>query len=144
MRRCLVSMKTIVAVVVFLIAVPTFAAGTKIYASYETTRQALIKTSVAEVQAGAKQIAIAARAEKQVAIAAKADALAKVADLAAARNAFAALSDEMINFRASDKGDRPIVVYCPMEKKSWLQPKGEVGNPYLSAGMRKCGEIKQQ
>jgi|UPI000472E3B0 Protein of unknown function (DUF3347). len=138
------SIKQLFVVVALLTAVPTFAAGTKIYTSYETTRQALIKTSVADVQAGAKQVAVAARVEKQVAIAAKADALAEVADLAAARNAFAALSDEMIKFRASDKGDRPIVVYCPMEKKSWLQPKGEVGNPYLSAGMRKCGEIKQQ
>lgn len=138
------SIKSLLAVSVLLVAVPTFAVGSNVYASYETTRLALIKTSVAEVKAGAKQVAIAARSAKQVGIAAKADALAKAADMTEARNAFASLSDEMVRFRASDKGDRPVVAYCSMEKKSWLQSKGEISNPYVGAGMRKCGEIKQK
>lgn len=136
-----VKIKTFLAVALLTAAVPVFAAS-KIYAPYETTRQALIRTSIPEVQAGAKQVAAAARTEKQASVAAKADALAKAPDLTAARNAFAALSDETIKVRTADKGDRPIVAYCSMEKKSWLQPNGEISNPYVGAGMRKCGDVK--
>lgn len=135
--------KTFLAVAILTMAVPVFASS-KIYAPYETTRQALIKTAIPEVQAGAKQVAATARVEKQATVAAKADALAKAPDLAAARIAFAALSDEVIKLRAGDKGDRPIVAYCSMAKKSWLQPKGEISNPYYDASMRKCGEVKQR
>jgi hypothetical protein len=31
-----------------------------------------------------------------------------------------------------------------MAKQSWLQPKGEISNPYFDASMRSCGEIKEQ
>lgn len=136
-------LKTFLAVGLLAAAVPMFAAS-KIYAPYETTRQALIKTAIPEIQAGAKQVAATARAEKQANVAAKADALAKASDLASARAAFASLSDEMIKVRTADKGERPMVAYCSMEKKSWLQPKGEISNPYTGAGMRKCGEVKAQ
>ena len=33
----------------------------------------------------------------------------------------------------------PAGAYCPMHKRSWLQPDGEIGNPY--GGMPRCGEI---
>ena len=119
--------------------------ATKIFASYEAARLSLIKASLPEVQASARQLAAVARAEKQPAIAAKADALAAAKDIAAARNAFAALSDEVIKFRAAAAGaDRPAVAYCSMEKKSWLQPKGEITNPYVGASMRACGEFRDR
>jgi hypothetical protein len=54
------------------------------------------------------------------------------------------VSDEVIKYRESRCCKRPIVVYCSMEKKSWLQPEGQISNPYVDASMRKCGEIKQQ
>jgi len=117
---------------------------TNIYSSYESARQALIRTSLPEVQASARQLAAAARAEKQPAIAAKAGALASAKDIAAARSAFAALSDEVIKVRARTPGDRLAVAYCSMEKKSWLQPKGEIANPYVSASMRACGEFRDK
>jgi hypothetical protein len=31
-----------------------------------------------------------------------------------------------------------------MARHSWLQPKGEISNPYLDASMRTCGEVKEQ
>ena len=96
------------------------------------------------MQSSAKQLAATARAEKQSAVAAKADALATAKDMAAARAAFAALSDEMIKFRASAGGDRPAVAYCSMEKKSWLQPKGTITTPYVAASMRACGELREK
>ena len=129
-------------VVLALIAMPLMAAQTKIYSAYESTRQALLNGSVPQIQLTAKQLALAARAGKQETIAAKADAVSAARDLATAKSAFAALSDEVIRLRAADSGDRPVVVYCSMEKKSWLQPKGAINNPYVAASMRSCGEIR--
>jgi hypothetical protein len=130
--------------VIALLSVPLFAGQTKIYPAYETARQALLNASMPQIQVSAKQLAFVARTEKQEAIAAKADALSAAKDVASARSAFAALSDEVIRFRASGAGDRPIVVYCSMEKKSWLQPKGAIANPYVAPTMRTCGEVRAQ
>ncbi len=33
------------------------------------------------------------------------------------------------------------VVFCPMAKKAWIQPEGEIGNPYLGQEMPTCGEV---
>ncbi len=121
------------------VAAPLFANGTKIYSSYETVRRALLENSVADVQKSSKTLASAARSEKQEPIAVQAEALAKAADIAAARRVFAALSNEVIKFRAAG---RPSVAYCSMEKKSWLQPAGTpISNPYLDGSMRACGQF---
>lgn len=136
--------RTIMVLTVLLAAVPLFAGTTSIYARYEAARQALLRASVAEVARAGTELAVAARAEKQDAIAAGADALAVTKDLAAARIAFAQLSDAVIKFRWSGCCERPVVVYCSMEKKSWLQPKGEIGNPYVAESMRRCGEVRAE
>jgi hypothetical protein len=49
-----------------------------------------------------------------------------------------------VKLRASTPGDRPAVAYCSMEKKSWLQPRGEITNPYVAAPMRACGEFRDK
>jgi len=136
--------RAVVAASLMSAAFPLVAAQTKIYGAYENARQALLGASVSGVTKAAAALATAARAEKQTAIADRAAALAQARDLGAARSAFAALSDEMIKFRAGRSGERPVVVYCSMEKKSWLQPKGAIGNPYLAPSMRGCGEITAQ
>jgi hypothetical protein len=69
--------------------------------------------------------------------------VAASSDLAKARTSFGALSDEMIKMRSSTKGARPAVYACSMLKKSWLQPKGQVGNPY-DPSMAMCGELKAE
>jgi len=132
-------------VVVALIAPSALAAGSdRIFTSYEEGRQALIKGSIPEIQKTAKQIAVAADAAGQPSIKQKATALGSAADLNAARQAFAALSDEVIKYRETRGGAKPVVAYCSMEKKSWLQPEGKIGNPYVGDSMRSCGEIKQK
>ena len=124
------------------VAVPLFANETKIYSSYETVRQALLKGSVADVQKSAKNLAAVARSEKQELIAVQAETLAEANDIASARKVFSALSDEVIKFRAGGCCERPTVAYCPMEKKSWLQPAGTpISNPYMDGGMRTCGQF---
>lgn len=130
------------ALLALLLAVPVFA-NPGLFAKYEAARQSLLKGSLAETQKNAAALASDAKAAKQPGVAAKAEAVAKAADLAAARESFAGLSDELIKVRAAVTGSRPSVYYCPMVKKSWLQPKGDVGNPYDDA-MKTCGMLKTE
>lgn len=69
------------------------------------------------------------------------EALAAAADLESARTAFYELTKNLVLYRELMTGDKPAVAYCPMAKKSWLQPKGEIGNPYHGQSMPKCGTI---
>lgn len=70
--------------------------------------------------------------------------LAAAADLGAARDAFYALSKPLVRYRFGVEGERPMVLYCPMAKRSWLQPEGEIGNPYHGRSMPTCGEIVER
>jgi len=71
--------------------------------------------------------------------------VAQATDLERARHAFAELSDAMIAYRGKSKEQpKPVVVYCSMAKHSWLQPKGDISNPYLDASMLTCGEVTQR
>ncbi len=67
--------------------------------------------------------------------------LAGADDIAVAREAFFLLSKRMVRYREMVSGERPVVVYCPMAKKSWLQPAGEIGNPYHGQSMPRCGKV---
>jgi hypothetical protein len=128
--------------VLALAATPLFASP-DLFSKYEAVRQGLLKTSLKDTQATAKQLATAARAAKNETVAKQADAVAAAKDLAGARAAFGTLSEEMIKVRNAAKGDRPAVAFCPMVNKSWLQSaKAEIGNPYDSA-MAQCGMIKK-
>jgi hypothetical protein len=70
----------------------------------------------------------------------------RAADLAAAsglddvRAAFAELTKPLVRWQSMVAGNRPVVVYCPMEKRSWLQPDEPIGNPYAPSMLR-CGEV---
>jgi hypothetical protein len=65
-------------------------------------------------------------------------------DIGSVRAAFGELTKPMVRYREMASGDRPVVVFCSMEKKAWLQPEGEIGNPYLGQSMAKCGDIVSQ
>lgn len=118
-------------------------ANAKFFAKYETVRQALIAEKLADVRSRAASLATEARTAKNAKVAKLADAVAKSGDIAKARVAFAALSDELIKLRASAKGAKPSVYFCPMVNKSWLQAKGKIGNPYDKA-MVECGMMKAE
>lgn len=135
-------MKRLFLTLTLLAALPALA-DTTLFTRYEAVRKSFLASSFKDVQSGAKQFAADARAAKQEDIAKKADAVAKAADLDGARIAFAALSDDMIKLRASSKGARPSVYHCPMVAKAWLQPKGQVGNPY-DPSMATCGSLKEE
>ena len=129
------------AVVFFLLAMPLAASEQVLFSKYEIVRQALLRNAVADVKASAADLAGAARAAKQTELASRAESLKSASTLKDARALFGTLSDEMIRLRDMQTGDRPQVLYCSMEKKSWLQPKGATTNPYVDASMRACGEV---
>ena len=68
-------------------------------------------------------------------------ALSAATSLDEAREAFYDLSKPLVRWRKAADGERPIVAYCSMAKRSWLQPKGELGNPYYGQSMLRCGEV---
>lgn len=127
---------------ILLLAMPLFA-GTTLFARYEAIRQGFLKTSLKDVQKSAAAFAADARKAKQTDLANEAEAVAKSKDLEKARAAFATLSESMIDIRGKTEGARPAVYSCPMIRKSWLQPKGTVGNPYDTA-MQLCGSLKSE
>lgn len=114
---------------------------------YEVVRQILLKDTVAGIPAHAQAIgklAKSAPAGLAPQIAAAASRLAAARDLTAARNAFYELSKPMVRWReasGSIGGRSHVVAYCTMSRRSWLQPKGEIGNPYYGKSMARCGEV---
>ena len=165
-------MKRRAVLVVTVVLVLTAAAGaaaaehafTGIASRYEQIRQALIENSTDGVKEHALAIqftasrlsrdysaAAAGVAEKDAAavrallpeIIERAGALAAADGLVAVRTQLAELTKPLVRYHALVQGARPIVVYCPMEKKSWLQPDEPIGNPYAPSMLR-CGEVVQR
>ena len=128
---------------------------------YEAVRQALLKDSTDGVSEHARAIRAAAevlqgdfspeRAGVSVADSEKARDLLPAVErgagrLAAAtglenvRSAFAELTKPLVQWHALVEGARPVVAYCPMVRKPWLQPDEPIGNPY-DPSMLRCGEV---
>ena len=92
-------------------------------------------------QAGVPEGAASAVREGLPGMIVAADSLAGEPGLADARGAFYDLSKGLVRWREGAEGNRPVVAYCPMVKKSWLQPDGTIGNPYGGKHMPHCGQI---
>jgi hypothetical protein len=137
-----VAVAIIVAVVMFLAHGPELQ---PLYPKYDAVRQGLANQSLTDAKARATELAGAARSSDHDEIAGRADSVAKAGDLEAARHAFAELSESMIAYRkTSAEKPKPVLAYCSMAKHSWLQPQGEISNPYFDASMRTCGEIREE
>lgn len=122
-------------------AAPAAATSSPILLNYENARLSLIDGSLADVQVAAKRITNAADRAGQRSLGDDAANLADARDLAAARRAFATLSEKVIDYHRTHPAEGVAVAYCSLEKKSWLQPIGRIGNPYAGSDMRQCGEF---
>jgi Cu(I)/Ag(I) efflux system membrane protein CusA/SilA len=112
------------------------------YPQYEGVRRALVAASLPDVRQRAGQLAELAGGANREEIATAAKGVAAAGDLDQARRAFAALSEVLIAYReTATEEPKPVVAYCSMEKKSWLQPEGPISNPYVDEEMRSCGEV---
>ena len=101
-----------------------------------------IKSDAALIAKGAKELGDAGKS-----IATAADMLGAAPSLAEARAAFSKLSDAVIAYSdrvKANPGSDVHTMYCPMEKKSWLQKGDTVRNPYLGKAMSDCGEKKKK
>ncbi len=67
--------------------------------------------------------------------------LSTASDLEAARAAFGDLSASMVTYRDMIQGKKPVVAFCPMVEKKWLQTGEDIGNPFGGKKMARCGEI---
>lgn len=89
-------------------------------------------------EAAAALDSLAAHAPDQLIL--LAESAAQAADLAGARLAFRDLSAKLIE---SPLPEGLGVAFCPMafdnEGGRWIQPKGEIMNPYYGSAMRRCG-----
>jgi hypothetical protein len=61
--------------------------------------------------------------------------------LTSAREVFFTLTKPMARYRKLTGDQDSVIAYCPMAQKSWIQPEGEIGNPYFGQEMPKCGDV---
>jgi hypothetical protein len=73
-------------------------------------------------------------------VAAAAAKIERASSITDARKAFGESSEAMRAALAIAERDDFLVAYCPMVKLHWLQPKGELRNPY-GAAMPSCGRV---
>ncbi len=121
---------------------------------YDAVRLALTADLLADAQKNAAKLRAAAEAEVAWAktasgrgpelarpfttVAAAAAKIERASSITEARKAFGEASEAMRAAMTIAERDDVLVVYCPMVKLHWLQPKGEVRNPYGSS-MPNCG-----
>lgn len=131
---------------------------------YEAIRQVLIEDSTEGIAEHAEGIAAAAdgldgdfkasvsgvSTEDAAAVKALlpeiADRAGRVADadnIEAIRTELAEMTKPLVRWHGLVEGSKPVVAYCPMEKKAWLQPDEAIGNPYAPYMLR-CGEVVQR
>lgn len=134
----------------------------RITGHYETIRLSLVRDSVDGVAAEAEaigRIAESLRAgfepveagildQRQAelehllpSLEAGAIAVSDAEGIDAVRARFAELSKSLVAYRQMTPDPEPVVVFCPMAQKVWLQPEGEIGNPYHGQSMVRCGEV---
>lgn len=123
---------------------------------YEGVRQALIAGRLPAVRVEATRLRAAAEAEAAWAktamgrgpelaqpwtnTAASAARIERAASIIHARKAFGQASEAMRVALAVSERDDFLVVYCPVVRLHWLQPKGDLGNPYRPQAPA-CAEI---
>lgn len=136
-----------------------------VLASYEAIRQSLIEDVTDDVATNAKALRAAAislrddfsaeraglAGDDPAAIKRAKDALPEIVTAAGtlvesssledSREAFYALSKPLVRWHAGIDGARPVVAYCSMAEKSWLQPDEPLGNPYYGSSMLRCGNV---
>jgi len=67
--------------------------------------------------------------------------LTEAETIADARSAFGKLSKAMARYRQMTADPHSAVAFCSMAQEVWLQPNGEIGNPYYGQSMARCGEF---
>lgn len=124
-------------------------AGQKAFLTqYEAVRAALAADNLAAAKTAAAPLAkdLAAVAQESTKAQPAADAAKKLASagsLAAARDAFKAVSKRAVHYATGKEGY--FVANCPMVdggEGDWVQTSNKISNPYFGKAMLTCGSIK--
>ena len=132
-------------VLVLLLASPAAAGlASAITSPYLKVQVVLSGDSIKGVSEAAEEIMAAAAAlgDDGNGLADAAGALAVAGDIEAARKAFGALSDALIEYADSVGIGELKVAYCPMADRSWIQEGGSIANPFFGAFMLTCGSFQ--
>ncbi|HSP15654.1 MAG TPA: efflux RND transporter permease subunit [Thermoanaerobaculia bacterium] len=129
----------IAAIAIGVMALPHRKQQADLFTPYQGIHAALFHNSLPAAKQNATNLTKLAGEHAE--IASSAGKIAQASDVASARAEFAVLSDAMIAYRKDVPRPGLLVAYCPMVKHYWLQPKGEIQNPY---GMGSCGEFKEK
>jgi len=164
MRHAILTVLFIATTLVSAISAAEETAFVSIVSDYEAIRQVLIDDSTEGIADHARSIATTAASlaadfsPSAAAVSANnADAvralLPEINDLASRvtaasdldtiRNEVAEMTKPLVRWHELIEGPRPVVAYCPMVKKAWLQPDEAIGNPYAPY-MLGCGEVVQR
>lgn len=104
----------------------------------------LAKDLLANLEAGSSSVPSEKTATFKAAleeIRSAASNLAATDSLDSARERFFALTKPLARYRKLSGDETTIVAYCSMAQKAWIQPEGEIGNPYMGQQMPRCGEV---
>lgn len=127
---------------------------TKLYQNYITIKDALASDNADKTsQAATEFIKTASAIDYKVLSEGNVSTLKKDAtvisnakDIAAQRESFFNLSDNMIALAKQYKvSANPVFVqYCPMADGSWLSNEKKIINPYYGSSMLSCGSVKSE
>lgn len=127
---------------------------TKLYQNYITIKDALASDNADKTSQAAKEFIKTASAidykvlsEGNVSTLKKdATVISNAKDIAAQRESFFNLSDNMIALAKQYKvSANPVFVqYCPMADGSWLSNEKKIINPYYGSSMLSCGSVKSE
>lgn len=127
---------------------------TKLYQNYITIKDALASDNADKTSQAATEFIKTASAidykvlsEGNVSVLKKdATAISNARDIAAQRETFFNLSDNMIALAKQFKvSESPVFVqYCPMADGSWLSNEKKIINPYYGISMLSCGSVKSE
>lgn len=109
--------------------------------AYLPIASALAADDLAQAQNAAATLARQAKADGMTAVYRPALAVIHAGDLAAAREAFKSLSNEVTPLVENNKDY--VVMHCPMAKADWVQTDATVRNPYYGKAMLSCGMPKK-
>ncbi|AYN02294.1 DUF3347 domain-containing protein [Chryseobacterium sp. 3008163] len=127
---------------------------TKLYLNYITIKNALASDNADKTSQAATEFIKTASAidykvlsEGNVSTLKKdATAISNAKDIAAQRESFFNLSDNMIALAKQFKvSESPIFIqFCPMADGSWLSNEKKIINPYYGSSMLSCGSVKSE
>lgn len=115
--------------------------GVETHAEALELKAAAMRLNLSAELAGVLAADVESGAEALAAIETSASRLAKATSLDQARNEFFVLTRPMAKYRKLIDDASTLVAYCSMAQKAWVQPKGELGNPYMGQKMPRCGEV---